>query len=157
MRYRASKPLLNQKNAINLNISDILIESLRQAENLEEVNESEMEMLENNYDFNEDTLSYLPKFMRMYFSDQKDTIINLELSLREQEYPRYLKTLGNLRAFVNFQQAVRKNKNYKKNIIDFTLDFNTNIEDKVIFSKTFYICKEESQIYESEIFYLKHL
>ena len=140
------------KNMIKSNLSALVQESLDLAENYETISEDKMNILEQKYQFHEDSLSYLPKFMKTYFSDQTPMVNALESLLEEKKYSSYLKVLEQSSVFSTIVNPFSNRKNIIMNF-----EKSEDSHDIVIFSKTFYICQEYEEIYQSETFQLKNL
>ena len=144
------------KNMIKSNLSAVVQESLDLAENYETISEDKMNILEQKYQFHEDSLSYLPKFMKTYFSDQTPMVNALESLLEDKKYSSYLKVLEQSSIFSPIVNPFSNQKKSSQNVI-MNFEKSENSDDIVIFSKTFYICREYEDIYQSETFQLKNL
>ena len=158
-KYRIAKKIWNfpenitleLKNEIKSNISSLVQESLELSENYETISSEKMKILEQKFNFHEDSLSYLPKFMNAYFSEQSSTVNALESILEEKKYSKYLKIIEESPIFSSISNPFSNKKYSNQNSMD------SGPGDIVIFSKTFYICQEYEDIYQGEAFQLKNL
>ena len=118
-----------------------------------------MNMLEKEYNLAEDILTYIPKFMQTYFPEQKEVINILQVLLKEEKYSHYFKMMESSPIFESFIDPFRNIMINSPNLIDPSIDKRDsfNIEDKILFSKTFSICAENEQNFKSETYHLKHL
>jgi hypothetical protein len=145
------------KNAIKLNITSLIQESLLAAEKSDVIDADKMSFLEQKYNFHEDSLSYLPKFMMTYFSEQTAMVHTLESLLEEQKYASYLKVIEQSPIFSSVATPFRNDKMASQSDFYKEKGSGFDMEDIVIFSKTFYICQEYEEIFRGEAYQLTHL
>lgn len=142
------------KTTIKLKINSILEEALQGAIQSDIIDSEQMSFLEKKFDFHEDTLSFIPKFLQAYFSDQSSMAQMLKSLLEEKKYSSYFKIAQQSNLFSPTLSPFLGEKFQERKLKQKILN---DGEDSVIFTKTFYICQDYNDIYRSEGYHLKHL
>lgn len=112
--------------------------------------------LKEKYAFKEDGLSYLTKLLQTYFSSEKDLASHLQEDLDKNRYLIFKKKLEESPFFKTFIDPFRI-KSISSSSNSFNFYENKKNEEKIVFSKTFPLCKEYNEFYKSESFQLKQL
>ena len=114
-----------------------------------------MNSLKEKYDFHEDSFSLITKFLEMNFPKENSLVEKLN-NARNGENTNFLNFCNILENSQIFPSFIDLNRRIA---IDSEVDRRAykDIDDMIIFAKTFYICEEYEQIYKEEVLQLKLL